>query len=387
MNNFEWSFNTKIIFGEDSEKNIGNECIKYGKKALIVRSNGNYIKNSDLIKNIRRSLEDNNIQYIELFGIVQNPTIDKVREGVKICKDENIDMIIAVGGGSIVDTAKAISAGANYNGDVWDLFTENIQITSTIPVGVVVTIAASGSEGSIGAVITNPKTNSKYDILSPLLRPKFAILNPKVTLSTSNYQTSCGVVDILSHAMERYFTDTKNVELTDRLGEALMKTVVNNGLKLVTNPKDYNARCEIMWASTLAHNGLLDTGRNSCWASHMIATELSAFYNTTHGASLSIIIPAWMKYVYKNDVNRFARFAKEVFDIEYNEQDLTITAENGIKEIIKFFKSLGMPTTLKELDIDNKNFDLMANQATRFGNIGCIRSLDRNDVKNILEMA
>ena len=387
MNNFEWNFNTKVIFGEDSEKKIGNECIKYGKKALIVRSNGNHMETSNLIPNIRESLKDNNIEYIELYGIVQNPTIDKVIEGIKICKAENIDIILAVGGGSIVDTAKAISAGAKYNGDVWDLFTKNIQITSTIPVGVVVTIAASGSEGSIGAVITNPKTNSKYDILSPLLRPKFAILNPKITLSTSNYQTSCGVVDILSHAMERYFTDTKNVELTDRLGEALMKTVVNNGLKLVANPKDYDARSEIMWASTLAHNGLLDTGRNSCWASHMIAAELSAFYNTTHGASLSIIIPAWMKYVYKNDINRFARFAKEVFDVEYNEEDLAITAENGIKEIVEFLKKLGMPTTLKEIDIDNENFDLMANQATRFGNIGCIKSLDRNDIKNILEMA
>ena len=305
MNNFEWSFDTKVIFGQNSESKIGNECIKYGKKALIVRSNGAHMETSNLMPTIRESLHNNNIEFIELYGIVPNPTIDKVREGVAICKKENIDMILAVGGGSVIDTAKAIAAGANYEGDAWDLFTQNIQIENVLPVGVVLTIAAAGSEGSIGAVITNPETNSKYDILSPLLRPKFAILNPELTLTLPNYQTFCGVVDILAHAMERYFTNTQNVELTDRMGEALMKTVVNNGLKLVENPKDYAARSEIMWASTLAHNGLLDTGRNSCWASHMIGTELSAYYNVAHGASLSVIIPSWMKYVYKEDAARF----------------------------------------------------------------------------------
>lgn len=388
MNNFEWSFDTKIIFGENSENKIGNECLNYGKKALIVRSNGKHIETSNLIKTIRESLKNNNIEFIELYGIVPNPTIDKVREGVEICKKENIDLILAVGGGSVIDTAKAIAAGANYNGDVWDLFTKNIEIKNVLPIGVVVTIAATGSEGSIGAVITNPETNSKYDILSPLLRPKFAILNPSLTLSLPNYHTFCGVVDILSHAMERYFTNTKNVELTDRMGEALMKTVVNNGLKLVENPKDYDARSEIMWASTLAHNGLLDTGRNSCWASHMIGTELSAHYGAIHGATLSVITPAWMKYIYKNDVKRFARFASEVFDVAYDTENLELTAQKGIEEITNFFKKMGIPTTMKELGIhDDSKFDEMAKQATRFGNIGCIKSLDINDVRKILEIS
>ena len=388
MNNFEWSFDTKVIFGQNSESKIGNECIKYGKKALIVRSNGAHMETSNLMPTIRESLHNNNIEFIELYGIVPNPTIDKVREGVDICKKENIDMILAVGGGSVIDTAKAIAAGANYEGDAWDLFTQNIQIENALPVGVVLTIAAAGSEGSIGAVITNPETNSKYDILSPLLRPKFAILNPELTLTLPNYQTFCGVVDILAHAMERYFTNTKNVELTDRMGEALMKTVVNNGLKLVQNPKDYDARSEIMWASTLAHNGLLDTGRNSCWASHMIGTELSAYYNVAHGASLSVIIPSWMKYVYKEDVARFARFATEVFDVKYDKDNLELTALKGIDAITEFFKAMNMPTTMKELEIlDDSKFEAMATQATRFGNIGCIKSLDKNDVINILNMA
>ena len=388
MNNFEWSFDTKVIFGQNSESKIGNECIKYGKKALIVRSNGAHMETSNLMPTIRESLHNNNIEFIELYGIVPNPTIDKVREGVEICKKENIDMILAVGGGSVIDTAKAIAAGANYEGDAWDLFTQNIQIENVLPVGVVLTIAAAGSEGSIGAVITNPETNSKYDILSPLLRPKFAILNPELTLTLPNYQTFCGVVDILAHAMERYFTNTQNVELTDRMGEALMKTVVNNGLKLVENPKDYAARSEIMWASTLAHNGLLDTGRNSCWASHMIGTELSAYYNVAHGASLSVIIPSWMKYVYKEDVARFARFASEVFDVEYDKDNLEVTALKGIDAITEFFKAMNMPTTMKELEIlDDSKFEAMATQATRFGNIGCIKSLDKNDVINILNMA
>ena len=388
MNNFEWSFDTKVIFGQNSESKIGNECIKYGKKALVVRSNGAHIETSNLMPTIRESLHNNNIEFIELYGIVPNPTIDKVREGVAICKKENIDIILAVGGGSVIDTAKAIAAGANYEGDAWDLFTQNIQIENVLPVGVVLTIAAAGSEGSIGAVITNPETNSKYDILSPLLRPKFAILNPALTLSLPNYNTFCGVVDILAHAMERYFTNTKNVELTDRMGEALMKTVVNNGLKLVQNPKDYDARSEIMWASTLSHNGLLDTGRNSCWASHMIGTELSAYYNVAHGASLSVIIPSWMKYVYKEDVARFARFATEVFDVKYDKDNLELTALKGIDAITEFFKAMNMPTTMKELEIlDDSKFEAMATQATRFGNIGCIKSLDKNDVINILNMA
>ena len=386
MNNFEWSFDTKVIFGQNSESKIGNECIKYGKKALIVRSNGAHMETSNLMPTIRESLHNNNIEFIELYGIVPNPTIDKVREGVVICKKENIDMILAVGGGSVIDTAKAIAAGANYEGDAWDLFTQNIEIENVLPVGVVLTIAAAGSEGSIGAVITNPETNSKYDILSPLLRPKFAILNPELTLTLPNYQTFCGVVDILAHAMERYFTNTQNVELTDRMGEALMKTVVNNGLKLVENPKDYAARSEIMWASTLAHNGLLDTGRNSCWASHMIGTELSAYYNVAHGASLSVIIPSWMKYVYKEDAARFARFASEVFDVEYDKDNLELTALKGIEKLTELFKTMNMPTTMKELDIDDSNFEAMATQATRFGNIGCIKSLDKNDVINILKM-
>lgn len=388
MNNFEWSFETKVVFGEDSEGKIGKECLNYGKKVLIVRSSGKHMETSNLMPTIRKSLDDNNIEYIEMYGIVPNPTIDKVREGINLCREEKIDMVVAVGGGSIMDTAKAIAAGVNYEGDVWDLFINNIEIKNVLPIGVVATIAAAGSEGSIGAVITNPETNSKFDILSPLLRPKFAILNPQLTLTLPNYHTFCGVVDILSHAMERYFTNTKNVELTDRIGEALMKTVVNNGLKLVENPNNYDARSEIMWASTLAHNGLLDTGRNSCWASHMIATELSAHYDAIHGATLSVIIPAWMRYVYKDDVERFARFASEVFDVIYDENNLELTAQYGIEEIIKFFKKLGMPTNMKELGImDDNMFDTMAKQATRFGNIGCIKSLDENDVKNILKMA
>lgn len=388
MNNFEWSFETKIIFGKANENKVGDECIRYGNKVLIVRSSGNHIESSGLMNKVRESLTNNDIEFYELSGIVPNPTIDKVREGIKICLDKNIDIVLAIGGGSIIDTAKAISAGVYYNGDVWDLFTQNIQIDKVLPFGVIPTIAASGSEGSIGAVITNPETNSKFDILSPLLRPKFAILNPELTLTLPKYHTFCGVVDILSHAMERYFTNTKNVELTDRLGEALMKTVVNNGLILVNEPDNYDARAELMWASTLAHNGLLDTGRNSCWASHMIGTELSAHYNAIHGATLSVIIPAWMEYVYKYDLKRFATFASEVFDVEYDKNNLEFTAKEGIYKIKEFFSKLNMPISIKELGInDDSLFDKMSKQATRFGNIGCIKSLNTNDVKNILNIA
>ena len=387
MNNFEWNFNTKIIFGKNSESNIGKECLKYGKKILLIRSDSNHMKNSSLLNAIKHSLSSESIDFVELFGIVPNPTIDKVREGIDICRNNNIDMVVAIGGGSIIDTAKAICAGVDYEGDAWDLFAQNIALKNVLPLGVVPTVAGAGSEASIATVITNPQTNSKFDILDESLRPRFAILNPEVTLSLPAYPTFCGVVDILSHAMERYFTNTENVELTDRMGEALMKTVVNNGRLLVNDLHDFDARSEIMWASTLAHNGLLDTGRNSCWASHMIATELSAHYDCAHGATLSVIMPAWMKYIYKDDLKRFARFASTVFDVEYDEDYLEKTALLGIEEMIEFFKSMNMPTTIKELGInDNSNFEIMATQATRFGNIGCIKSLDKNDVKNILQM-
>lgn len=388
MKSFQWSFDTNIIFGKNSEDRVGEECSKYSNRILILCNNSKYIKDSNLIGRVKKSLDKSKVKYLELSGIVPNPTIDKVREGIELCKKNDIDFILAIGGGSIIDTAKSIAAGVPYNDDVWKLFSEKIEIKQALPVGVILTIAAAGSEGSTGAVITNPETNSKFNIVSTILRPKFAILNPETTLSLPEYQTSCGVVDILAHSMERYFTDTTNVELTDRLGEAVMKTVIHNGLILHEDPYNYAARSEIMLAGTLAHNGLLDNGRDSCWASHIIAMEISAHYNSIHGATLSVIIPAWMSYIYKNDIPRFAMFANKVLNIEYDVVNPESTARHGISALKNFFSSIGMPTSMEELGItDMELFDKMAKQATRYGSIGCIQKLNRDDVRKIFELA
>lgn len=388
IHNFEWNFGTKIIFGAGTQKNVGKECKAYGNSALIVRDDGSFLEESGFLREIEASLEAEGICYTYLRGIRPNPVVEKVREGIALCREKEISFLLAVGGGSAMDTAKAIAAGVNYSGDVWDLFTGKGAVQNPLPLGVVVTIAATGSEGSIGSVITNPEANEKYDLLHPQLRPRFAVLNPEITLSLPKQQTACGVVDILSHAMERYFTNTPDTELTDRLGEAVMKTVVNNGLLLEENGQNSTARSQIMWASTLAHNGLLEGGRNSCWASHAIGTELSAHYNVTHGATLSVIIPAWMSYCCASDIARFARFANKVMDVEYDAQHPEVTAKRGIEALTLFYKKLGMPTTIRELGIDSQDrFEAMAKSATRFGEIGCIQKLNVQDVVHILELA
>lgn len=388
INSFEWNFRTHIYFGQGEEGNVGKYADCLGKKVLIVHGGEPFLKQSGVWGRATASLEEAGVSYIELSGIQANPRVDKVRTGIAMFREFEGTGLLAIGGGSVIDTAKAIAAGANYDGDVWDLFTGKGDVIDPPPVGVILTTAAAGSEGSIGAVITNPETQEKFDILNPVLRPAFAILNPEITATVPAYQTACGVTDILSHAMERYFTNTEGVELTDRLGEALMKTVVNNGLILKDNPADLTARSQIMWAATLAHNGILEGGRNGCWASHMIGTELSAAYDTTHGATLSVITPAWMKYVYQADVERFARFANKVFDVEWNIENPEITAQRGIDQLIHFYKLLGMPTTLGEIGAaDPEKFEAMATTATRFGPVGCIKKLEKEDVVNIYKLA
>lgn len=388
VNNFKWKFGTEIIFGSGEENNVGEYCKAFGGRVFIVRDGGTFLDDCGLMGRVKASLERAELSYTELGDIQANPVISTVREGIKRLRAFSADIILAVGGGSAIDTAKAVAAGINYDGDVWDLFLGKAEVVDPLPIGVLSTIAATGSEGSIGAVISNPDTNEKFDILHPTLRPVFAILNPELTLTLPAYQTACGVTDILSHAMERYFTNTEHVELTDRLGEAVMKTVINNGLKLTNNPLDLNARSQIMWAATLAHNGILEGGRNSCWASHAIGTELSAHYNTVHGATLSVIIPAWMKYTYKADVMRFARFACKVMDVEYDAQNPEITAQRGIHSLITFFKNLCMPSTLTEIGItDESKFESMAVSATRFGTAGCIMKLNKKNVVEIYRLA
>lgn len=387
MKDFIFQNATKIIFGKRTEETVGEEIKKFDKNILLVHYGDEYIKKSGILGRIANSLTVANVEYTELTGIKPNPILSTVRKGIDICRKKNIGFILALGGGSVIDTAKAIAAGVPYEGDVWDLFLKKDLCTKAIPTGVIVTIPASGSESSNGAVITDEETHYKLDVIDLCLRPKFAILNPELTYSLPPFQTFCGVTDIISHAMERYFTAVLNVDLTDRLCEATIKTVIRNALILLDDPQNYNARAEIMWASTIAHNDLLSTGRVGDWASHGISMEISAIYNATHGAALAVITPAWMKYVYKSNVNRFAQFATRIWDVEYDFECPDRTVLHGIKKMESFFKEIGMPVRLNELGIKDDRFEEMAIKATERGTIGNLKALNKDDVISILKLA
>ncbi|TXC89364.1 iron-containing alcohol dehydrogenase [Metabacillus litoralis] len=386
MQNFTFDNKTKIIFGKDKEQVVGEESVVYGKK-LLLHYGGGSIKESGLYDTVLNSLKEQNIEVYELGGVKPNPRVSLVREGVTLCKENNIDFILAVGGGSVIDSAKAIAAGAKYDGDVWDFFTGKGAVTECLPIGVVLTIPAAGSESSAGTVITNEDGDYKRATGSLLMRPQFAILNPVLTYTLPSYQTACGVTDMMAHILERYFTNEKNVELTDRLCEATLKTIINNAHTVIEEPTNYDARAEIMWAGTIAHNDLLDTGRIGDWASHDIEHEISGIYDIAHGAGLAIIFPAWMKYVYKHDINRFVQFANRVWDVEIDLNNPEKTALAGIKKLEQFFSSIGMPVSLKEVDINDEHFTEMAKKATERWPLGNFVKLHADDVEKIYQLA
>ncbi|MBU0527851.1 iron-containing alcohol dehydrogenase [Candidatus Micrarchaeota archaeon] len=382
MENFEYQCQTKIIFGKETENQAGEEINKLGKKVLLHYGSGS-IKKSGLYDRIVESLKKANVEFVELSGVVPNPRLSLVKEGVELCKKEDVDCILAVGGGSVIDSAKAIGAGAVYDGNVWDFFEGKI-IEKSLPVGVVLTISAAGSEASNATVITNedgPRKASSHGNI----RPKFAILNPELTYSVSKDQTANGIADMMAHIFERYFTNSKSVDLTDKLCEGALRSIVKNGRIVMSEPENYDARANLMWASTLAHNGLLGTGREEDWASHGIEHQLSAFYDIPHGAGLAIIFPAWMRYVVKQDISRFAQFAREVWKIdECCDEDMAIQAIEKTKE---FFKELGLPTSLSELNIYNEKFVEMAKICAGSGRRGNFVRLKSEDIERIYELA
>lgn len=388
MDNFIFQNCTKIIFGKDTENCVGQETAKYTNKVLMVYGGGS-IKKTGLYDRVMKSLNDSNIEVTELSGVKPNPRLSLVHEGIDICRKNNINFILAVGGGSAIDTAKAISVGVPYDGDVWDFYMQKAEPKENIPVGVVLTIPAAGSEASNSSVITNEDGWLKIGLTSDLIYPAFSVLNPELTFTLPNYQTACGASDIIAHLLERYFTQTRNVELTDRLIEATLKTVISNVPKAIANPTDYNARAEIMWASTIAHNNLLNTGRVGDWGSHQIEHELSAIYDIAHGAGLSIVFPAWMKYVYKEDLARFAQLAKRVWNVDDNMFDLEEMALKGISALEKFFASIGLPIRLKDADIDDSRLEEMADKCSRSDTItvGQFKKLNKQDILNIYKLA
>lgn len=388
MDNFIFNNTTKIIFGKDTELLIGQETKKYSNKVLLHYGGGS-IKKSGLYDRVMKSLKDAGIEVFELSGVLPNPRLSLVNEGIRICRNNDINFILAVGGGSTIDSAKAIAVGVPYEGNVWDFYDGTSEPEKTLSVATVLTLPAAGSESSHSSVITNEDGWYKRGLNNYLLYPVFSILNPVLTYTLPDYQTACGAADIMAHIMERYFTDTQNVELTDRLCEATFKTVVHNVPLALKTPDDYNARAEIMWAGTIAHNNILNTGRLGDWGSHGIEHEISAIYDIAHGAGLAIVFPAWMKYVYKRDINRFAQYAQRIWNIDDNLFDLEDVALRGIAALENYFTSIGLPTRLSHANIDDTHLEEMADKCTASDTqtVGAVMKLNKNDVLNILKLA
>lgn len=386
MKNFTYQNKTEIIFGKNVEEKVGQKVKAFGKKVLIHYGGGSVVK-SGLLDRVKTSLKAQDIAFVELGGVQPNPRVGLVRQGIELCKAEGVDFILAVGGGSVIDSAKAIGIGIFHDGDVWDYYLRKAEVKQTLPVGVVLTIPAAGSESSTGSVITNEENDYKRSAGHPIMRPLFAFMNPELTYSLPEYQTACGLVDMFAHVLERYFTNEQEVNFTDHLCEATLKTIIEEGGKVMASPNDYGPRANVMWAGAIAHNGLLGTGRIEDWASHLIEHEVSGIYDIAHGAGLAVIFPAWMEYVYQQDVPRFVRFAENVFGIVLEDATPDAIALQGIESMRDFFKSLGMPTSFDEAKLPKDKLEEMADKAVENGPIGGFVKLEKEDVLRILEIA
>ncbi|MDR0330861.1 MAG: iron-containing alcohol dehydrogenase [Chitinispirillales bacterium] len=389
MENFVFQNKTKIIFGAAAENQVGAEVAAFAKKALL-HFGGGSVKKSGLYDRVAGSLKKAGVEFVELGGAQPNPRLSLVREGIELCRKNGIKFILAVGGGSAIDSAKAMAVGVPYGGDVWDFYSGKAVPAEALDVATVLTIPAAGSESSPSSVITNADGDLKRGLTCELLRPVFSILNPELTFTLPAYQTACGAADIMAHIMERYFTTTKCADFTDRLCEAALKTIIHNAPVCVKEPKNYDARAEVMWAGCVAHNDLLGTGRNQDWASHQIEHEISGIYDVAHGAGLAVVFPAWMKRVFRSNVNRFVQFASRVWNIEIDFHNQEKTALAGIAALENFFASIGLPTRLKDMDIGEDRLEEMADKCTGRGGaatIGGFTPLNRGDILEILKIA
>lgn len=363
MKDFSFQNPTRIHFGRDALRHLSDEVNRYGKRVLMVYGGGS-IKRTGVYDDVLAQLKAADAQVWELSGVQPNPRLSLVREGIAICRKEQIQLVLAVGGGSAIDTAKAIVNGACYDGDVWDLYEGKGSNDTALPLGVVLTIPAAGSEMSRSSVITREEDWCKRGRNAYTNFPTFSILNPEYSFTLPPYQTACGIVDIMAHMMERYFTMEEHVELTDRLIEGALVTVINNAPIVMEKPDDYDARAEITWAGALAHNTLLDTGRVGDWASHKLEHELSALYDVAHGAGLAVMFPAWMKFVLpRGGARKLAQFAERVLGVPAGFGSTDEIAAEGIRRLEAFYQSLGMPITLAGLGIDGSRIPEMAARA------------------------
>ncbi len=360
MENFEFYSPTFFSFGKDTENGAGALVKRFGGKKVLIHYGSGSVIRSGLLDRVKASLESESIPYVELGGVQPNPRSGLVYKGIELCKREDVDFILAVGGGSAIDSAKAIALGTLYEGDFWDLYC-GTPITQALPVGVVLTIAAAGSEGSVSSVITHEDGMFKRGTKSDLIRPKFAIMNPALTQTLPPYQTACGITDIMAHLYERYLTRTAEVEVTDRLIEGLLLTMIHEGPRVIEDPNNYEARANIMWAGTLAHNNVCGVGRSQCWNSHAMEHELSGLYDCAHGAGLAVTMPAVFKYSMKDDVMRFARLAVRVWGCEMDNDNPEKTALEGIARLSKFLCSIGMPKNFADIGAKEEDIPYLVN--------------------------
>lgn len=389
MDNFTFYSPTYFAFGKGTENDAGKYVKKFGgSKALIVYGGGSAVK-SGLLDRVEASLEKEGVAFVTLGGVKPNPRSGLVYEGIDIARKEGVDFLLAVGGGSTIDTSKAIAAGALYDGDFWDFYTGK-PIEKALPVGTVLTIAAAGSEGSPNSVITKEEGMYKRGTGSDLLRPKFSILNPELTETLPPYQTAAGITDILAHLHERYLTNTPDVEVTDRLIEGLMLAVIHEAPRVIADPANYEARANIMWAGMMAHNNSCGVGRSQDWSSHQIEHELSALYDCAHGAGLAVTMPAVFKYVYKHDVNRFAKLAVRVWGCQMDFDDPERTALEGIERLRIFLRSIGMPGSFAEVGGKEEDIPTLVHNlcyaTERQGTVNGFVTLDAKDCEAIYKM-
>lgn len=358
MNDFRYCAPTQYVFGRGVERETGELTQKMGCECVMIVYGGGTAVRSGLLDRVKKSLEDVGIEYVELGGINPNPTDDRVYEGIEKCRKEGVDGVLAVGGGSVIDTAKAIAGGVLYAGDFWDFYAGKAIMTEALPIGVVLTIPAAGSEGSGNSVITKVDGLHKLSLRTDTaLRPRFAVMNPELTFTLPPYQTASGVADMMTHIFERYFTNTPNVEVTDRVAEGVLKAIITEAPKVMAEPENYDARANIMWCGTLAHNGVCGTGRQEDWVSHFMEHELSAVYGVTHGAGLAVMVPAWMTFMADHNPGKIAQFARRVWDVDID--DDREAAMEGIARLKVFYRAIGMPTTIKELGVENPDIDLL----------------------------
>lgn len=391
MVNFEYFTPTKVVFGKNAEEKTGELIKAQGCKKVLVHYGGNSAKKSGLLDRICVSLEKKGISYVTLGGVVPNPHLSKVHEGIELCKKEGVDFILAVGGGSVIDSGKAIGYGVANEGEVWDFYAKKRIPEACLPVGAVLTIAAAGSEMSDSSVITNEEGWLKRGCNNNLCRCRFAVMNPELTYTLPPYQTASGCVDIMMHTMERYFTREEDTALTDGIGEALLRTVMESAQTLVEEPENYDARAQVMWASSLSHNGLTGCGTVGDWSCHQLEHELGGMFDVAHGAGLAAVWGSWARYVYKEKPERFAQFAVNVMGVTNDFSDPEKTALMGIRKMEEFYRSIQMPTNIWELGVEltEEQIQELAYKCSFMDQrtIGQFKVLSRKDMEEIYRMA